>query len=522
MENTDVVLIGVEDEESLGIRSIAAFLNSRGIRTVILPFRPGMEESVFADLSQKKPAIVGFSLLFQVLFDDFSHLIQVLRNRGIGAHFTMGGHFPTLNPEKTFELIPELDTIIRHEGELTFLELYQHVSDRDSWEKIPGLAFRKDGTIIITPARPLIENLDILPFSLRDRRLPAVGNFGIASMTASRGCHFNCTFCSIQKFYSGAPGPRRRSRSPGHVVREMKELHENLNARIFMFKDDDFGMKSREQQKWIRTFADGLKKEGLADTIFWKISCRIDETDEQVLSRLRKAGLGIVYLGIESGNEAGLVTCNKHYHVPDIFSSLEAVMKAGVFFDYGFMMFDPDSTFESLRENIDFLEKITRDGYTPVQFSKMLPYVGTEIEKRLRNEDRLKGTTTNPYYDYSDTRINLFESYAFRIFGPAYRGDGLIHVLKRLKVHSLVVSRFGENGDDARKYERVIRDSTADCNTLILSHLRTMWDFMQKNGYCEILDNSSFLDDQVRRYHTGQRDLLMNLADNVKSFTHAG
>ena len=64
------------------------------------------------------------------------------------------------------------------------------------------------------------------------------------TMLASRGCLYDCSFCSIRQFYAGAPGPLRRVRSPEDVAAEMKDLYQGRDVRLFLFQDDDFAAKS--------------------------------------------------------------------------------------------------------------------------------------------------------------------------------------------------------------------------------------------------------------------------------------
>ena len=343
-------------------------------------------------------------------------------------------------------------------------------------------------------------------------------DIGIISLIASRGCFFNCSFCSIQKFYGGAPGPKRRTRSPENVVREMEELFYRQNVRIFIFKDDDIGMKNRAQREWLDTFCRLLEKRGLADSILWRISSRIDEIDKDVLARLRETGLKIIYLGIESGNEAGLVTCNKHYHIPDVQNSLDIIRKAGLHYEYGYMLLDPDSTFSSIKENLAFLDQITRDGKNQVQFAKMLPYAGTDIEERLSKQGRLNDSVTYPDYDFIDPRVNLFDNFVAKSFDSTFGDRGLTTLLKLLTFDSIILSRFWKDKFDTDEYARILQGFTRENNELVLSTLTKTVHFMEEREYNAILDDSRFLRDLIKTQHNRERELSGNLTDAVSSF----
>ena len=241
----DVILIGYERQENLGLRAIIAYLEAHNIRAVLIPFFPGNDAPVLAAVRHYNPRIVGFSLIFQYTLNEFGQLMRTLRSGGIAAHFTAGGHFPSLRPEETLRMIPELDSIIRFEGETTLVELIERLDDREAWGGIRGLSFRLEDEIVMTELRPPIADLDELPLLARDEPQALSGDIKVAAMLASRGCLFNCSFCSIRQFYGALKGSLRRARSARSVVNEMLGLYNNRHVRFFSFQDDDFACGRR-------------------------------------------------------------------------------------------------------------------------------------------------------------------------------------------------------------------------------------------------------------------------------------
>jgi radical SAM superfamily enzyme YgiQ (UPF0313 family) len=193
-----------------------------------------------------------------------------------------------------------------------------------------------------------LKTLDALPFPVRSNSFKTFRGLGICSILAGRGCPYQCSFCSIQQFYSDAIGRKRRLRSPANIVREMEQLVKQ-GVRIFIFDDDGLITKSRSGRGWAEALAQGLERSGFADQIFWSMMCRVDEVDAAILGRLKNCALGFISMGIESGNEQELKTFNKKYQVEDIFRSLAILQNLGIGFEYGFMMLDPDSTFQSIK-----------------------------------------------------------------------------------------------------------------------------------------------------------------------------
>jgi radical SAM superfamily enzyme YgiQ (UPF0313 family) len=184
---------------------------------------------------------------------------------------------------------------------------------------------------------------------------------------------------------------------------------------------------------------------------------------------MREAGLYVVYLGIESGNEAGLRALNKQLTVEDSLRAVTILRGLGLAFTYGFMLFDPSSTFESVRENLAFLRRITADGTVPVVFCRMLPYAGTPIEKQLAQEGRLRGSVDNPDYDFLDTRLNSFFEALNELVADWIQGsDALANQLNFAWQEYWVIRRLFPPVIGLRPYERFLRSITARCNEFLL------------------------------------------------------
>ena len=490
----DVLLIGCEEWENLGLRSIAAFLIKQGVCVKIEPYHESLKGNILASIRSKKPKIVGFSLIFQRMLYEFADLIAYLRQKGIAAHFTMGGHFPSIAFKDTLESIPELDSVVRHEGEQTLLELFLHLDQPDSWDQIKGIAYRTDGKIKENPPRPLIPDLDSLPYPVRSNSVMTHRGLGICSILASRGCYYDCSFCSIQQFYSEPPGPKRRSRSPSNVAQEMEHLFYEHGIRIFIFEDDDLSMKGHLQRRWINDFVQELKKRKIADKILYRISCRVDDIDGELIEKMKEVGLASVYIGIESGNNRGLKTFNKHYTVDKIYKSLSTLHDLKMPFEFGFMIFNPDSTMVSVKEDIAFLKEIGRDGQTVVNFTKMVPYAGTQIARRLEDEGRLNGTIASPDYTYKDARLELLQLFFSQTFHfRNFDNNGLVERLRWAKFDAIVLKKFFSDKYDTQVHAEAVRELIRQSNSSALETMSLTVNFMGNRSEEEILYNWQIL-----------------------------
>lgn len=480
-------MIGLEQEENLGLRSIAAYLAKHGLKVEIEPYARTAKKEILKHVVAKNPKVLGFSLIFQGMLPEFVDLIKYLRANGVKSHFTIGGHLPTIEFKKVLETIPEIDTVIRHEGEITLLELYNSLNNPELWSNIKGMAYRKSGKIESTPPRPLIANLDSLPFPTRRKNMDTFRNMGICSIQASRGCFFNCSYCSIRQFYSDAPGLKRRPRSPQNVAEEMELLFKQ-GVRFFKFIDDDLGMRSKAQQDWLKQFAPELKWRRMADHILWRISVRVDELDAAILKMVKEVGMDFVFLGIEAGCEQSLKTFNKGYNVKDIYRGIAVLEQVGIEFEYGFMLFDPECSFDSVRENFAFLGELCKDGRVPVHFTKVFPYVGTSIARKLQQEGRLTGSLAAPNYSYHDKRLQMLEAFVYKAFHDAFFGSsGLSGRFQMLKFDHKVLDKFYPGQFNLEVYSQRIKHLTQRYNDSALETLNLALDFIEKHSYEEIL-----------------------------------
>lgn len=401
-----VVLIGFLRQGNLGLGYLAATLKKAGYRVLVLDFEQDLAALVAAT-RKSKPLLVGFSLIFQFYVRRFEAMARALRDAGVDAHFTIGGHFPSLSPEHTLELMPQIDSVVRFEGEFTLLELADRLSTGQDWRAIEGIALR-DAALAVrsNPLRHLAHDLDTLPWPERDYEPETILGQRAMPLIASRGCARTCSFCSIHVFYRAAPGKVVRLRAPRRVVQEMHHLHHERGVRIFLFQDDDFPVFGNAWKRWTRELLAELRRADLVGRIIWKINCRADAVDPVLFAEMRDAGLYLVYMGLESGSEEGLDVLDKGLDVAENEAAVAKLKALGLMFEFGFMMFDPSTSFASIRDNVAFLRRIVGDGSAAAVFCRMLPYDGTPIKTVLAQQGRLRGDVCDPDYDFLDPRLD--------------------------------------------------------------------------------------------------------------------
>ena len=410
-----VLLVGYEDQDNLGIRYLSSRLLRQGHHTRIVVF--GDDPAPLLHIIQtERPDVVGFSLIFQYMVPQFAAVIRALRAAGVQAHFTIGGHYASFEPAELLRHIPELDSVVRFEGEDTLSEIVEQFDRPSVWRTIPGIAWLDLGKTILNPPRQGRTHIDDFPepdrrdIDYRRQDLPT------ASVLASRGCPWKCSFCSIITFYEANGTTGRRRRHPAKVADEVEYLVRDRGVRLILFQDDDFLAGGTDAKAWAKAVAGEIVRRRLEEEMRWKIACRSDEIRADLLAPLVAAGLCHVYMGVEGGDETSLAALNKHLKPAVHLRAGKILRDLDVSFDFGFMLLEPWSTLQTARNNMEFLRTFTEDGWAVAGFCRTLPYVGTPIEKRLREEGRLNGSSLEAEYRFLDPRVDLLWDFCLMAF----------------------------------------------------------------------------------------------------------
>src|SRR5256714_6024405 len=201
------------------------------------------------------------------------------------------------------------------------------------------------------------------------------------------------------------------------------------------------------------------------------MNCRADAVERELFIRMRDAGLYLVYMGLESGSEQELETLHKQITVQQNLRAVNILKSIGLMWEYGFMLLDPSSTFESVRDNLKFLRTILADGCLPVTFCRMLPYDGTPIKDELVRTGRLKGDVCNPDYDFLDPRLSAFYEGLTNMISLR----GWIHGLEAVTIqlstawHEVAtIERLFPQLAGMRRYKTILRNITKRSNNLLL------------------------------------------------------
>ncbi|MCK6528578.1 B12-binding domain-containing radical SAM protein [Myxococcota bacterium] len=385
-----------------GLAYIASVLRQDGFEVGIVDqyARRWDNERLLAEVEAWRPDVVGFSCLTFAM-ESVEDAVGMLRARLPGAHVVLGNAHATYFAR---ELVAAgvADTVVRGEGELATLDLCRALREGRDLHGIPGLTFRDGDRIAHAPDRPVLEDLDQLPFPawdlLVDESYQAeplgfrVLEGKAFTIQASRGCPYACSFCSQDIIY-----PKLRKRDMRRVVEEMDWAHRTWGVRVFGFIDAIFPFG----RKQLDALATEMRARGLHEKVTWFTETRVDLVDPELLKEAYSVGLRFVQLGIESGDDEVLGLMQKKAAARQALDAVRWCREAGILTFGLFVIGMPGETREQVERTIRFARAVDCD---MAKFNICVPYPGTALWEEHR--DRLAGQPTWKYSGWFDPTLN--------------------------------------------------------------------------------------------------------------------
>jgi radical SAM superfamily enzyme YgiQ (UPF0313 family) len=446
-----VALIGPEYEENLSLRYLASSLRQAGYGVEIVPFNRDVDlPRVAAEImgAKEAPLVVGLSLAFQWRAKDFLALALALREAGYAGHLTAGGHFATFAAKELLADFPELDSICRQEAEETLVALTRAVEHGAPLAAIAGLALRDGAGVPFLTPQPALPDLATLPPPDRSGEPASCYGHPIAPIVGSRGCYANCTFCCIAAWHEESqPGKRYRLRSPEAVADEMVALQRERGIEVFVFHDDNFFVPGHKKNvERFHRLADALEARGIGPFATVVKARPTDVTPEVFAVLVERLRCIRAYIGIETDADQGLITLGRWSQPAKNHRAIEVVRQLGLYTCFNMLLFDPDTTVESLLTNVEFIEKAAE---FPFNFGRVELYAGTPLLSRMQLEGRCRGDYMQWDYDLGSPEVERIFALAMRCFFPRNFGpEALANRLMGTRFDIEVARRF--HGDRFR------------------------------------------------------------------------
>ncbi len=304
------------------------------------------------------PDFVGVTAITATI-NDALEVLKSAKEECPGVKTFLGGVHPTFCFEEILSENRDLvDCCILGEGERTAPELLQALRSGGPLDRIPGIAYRREGRIQRTAPRPYIQDLDSLNpawhlVDWSDYPLYFIDDATVAIVSSSRGCTRACVFCSQHKFWEGT----YRERDPVKFVSEIEHLARTYGINVF-FIADEYPTSSRE--RWERIL-DLLIEKNLGVHILLETCVSDILRDADILHRYRKAGILFIYLGVESTDDRKLLEFKKESRFEDSKAALKLVQDAGMIVESSLILGTPDETPASVRKTLRLAREYDAD-----------------------------------------------------------------------------------------------------------------------------------------------------------------
>lgn len=335
------------------------------------------------------------------------------------SYVVMGGYHPTFTYNEILKN-DFIDIVICGEGEYTMLELVETIENGGDLRKVKGIATSE----FKTPPRPIIENLDEIPFPARhllpmDKYKVLNIKLPTGTMISGRGCPFHCSFCASSAMH----GHNLRLRSSENIVDEMEHLVSKYDAQNIAFMDDTFTFKKSR----VEEICNEIKERDL--DMMWGCTARVDTLSKDILKKMRDAGCITIFVGVESGNQQNLDKLNKNITIERIKATFELTKKLGVRTIASAVLGMPGDTRESIERTIKFVK-----GLNPSYaiFSLATPYPGTDFYMNVARDDLIKVndwskyTLLSPVLETVDCSLEELKALQKKAFKDFYLRPGYI------------------------------------------------------------------------------------------------
>jgi len=399
----------------LGLMYIASYLRKFSHHSVVI-LDALVEKLGYQDIAQHvkshNPDIVGISTTTLNLVDVCKTAQEVKRIKP-DTLIVLGGPHTSIYPEETLRL-PNVDIVVIGEGEITMKELLDALERRDSLENIAGIGYKKDGRICLNKNRPVIENLDILPFPSWDitpykKYYSVFAQSGMSTnIMTSRGCPYSCIFCFHETVR------RLRVRSAKNVVDEIEEALK-MDIKEFFIFDETFTIN----QQRVHDICGEILKRKLQ--ISFDMRTRVDIISEELLKSLKKAGCKRIQYGVESGSQRILNLMKKGITLEQARRAFSLTKKMGMATYADFMLGFPGETKEEMFQTISFAVELNPDF---VQFAITTLYPATEIYQMALQQGILK---SDFWREFSQNPCKKVEP---PLWTEPYSHDELLNILE--------------------------------------------------------------------------------------------
>ena len=367
----------------LGLAYLAAALEQEGIEVDILDCNAseigwlGLEDFI----GEARPDVVGASAMTP-FFHRALGVARAAKRANPDIVTVLGGPHVTFTAEETLLEHPEVDVVVRGEGERILVDLVRCLKGQGNLATVRGIAFRRDGQVVQTPQPPPLD-VNALPlpaYHLLPMHRYVFTVFGkFTTILASRGCPYRCTFCSEWRFWGG----RWRPRDPEAVVEEMELLNQRYGRQCFWFGDDCFNVDGEH----MRRICEGILRRGLDVSWYYQGRADLVIKHKDLLPLMRRAGNLMVQIGVESSTDEELSRFRKRLTTDQVREAVELLRENDIVCQGLIIVGTRDDDPRSIMHKVRYAKRLDLD--FPI-FTMYTPFPGNEVYERAKAEGWLE------------------------------------------------------------------------------------------------------------------------------------
>ena len=412
----------------LGLAYLASIARSQGddVRIIDSIAMDYTFEDITGQIKKFDPDLVGLTSTTSMIPDAYK-VAELAKEYNKEVKTVIGGPHVTFTQEETLMESPHMDFTVAGEGETSFSNLLLHLKGKKEIKEVKGISYRDSEKIIVTPPEQLIKDVDSIPLpaiNLLPMEKYKAGTKRFGTLMTSRGCPYNCIFCSSSLQF----GKIWRGHSTERVMTELRRLVFDYGIHEIEFLDDTFTLNMKRAIEIARN----IKAENL--DIKWSGSARVNLFNEEIAKAMKDSGAHTIYFGIESGNQNTLDFIGKGIKLQQAVDSVRKGNEAGLHTLGSFIIGFPDDTVYEVKNTIKFSKKVK---VKIAQFTIATPYPGTRLWQLAKSQNLIKTTnwrkytTLNPVMslkNFSDKQILgwLGRAYAYFYLRPTYLLNDLL------------------------------------------------------------------------------------------------
>ena len=350
----------------LGLGYLAAVLEERGFEVKIIDLNVESSTVLEEFLSHELPEVVGVSCAIGNVRQAFA-VVNKVKSDFPQCFVVAGGPYVSIMGEAMMVGHREIDSLVLGEGEVTFVELMERLRSNQDLNGVEGMVFRDGYKITSNYSRDPVEALDGLPFPAREKLPMGLYGENAGVLFTSRGCPFQCIFCSRSVF-----GRRWRGHSPEYVLSEIEYLRKHYGISKLSFLDDNFTFDLDRAEK----IFDGMIAKKLNLSLYFWNGIRVDSVTKGLLSKMKRAGCIAINYGVESADPEILTRIKKGITLDQVDKAIRMTREAGMRANVFLMIGNPGDSAKVVDNIKKFLGRVKVDG---VHLSLATPIPGTEF-----------------------------------------------------------------------------------------------------------------------------------------------